>query len=81
MEPIYDRRSSKMNVVFRAGDYRSTLDDKEMARASAAREEALELNQKLFERLRELNQKPSICKPRRTHERYVALLLGCWCGR
>ena len=56
MEPIYDRRSSKMNVVFRAGDYRSTLDDKEMARASAAREEALELNQKLFERLRELNQ-------------------------
>ena len=56
MEPIYDRRSSKMNVVFRAGDYRNTLDDKEMARASAAREEALELNQKLFERLRELNQ-------------------------
>ena len=56
MEPIYDRRSSKMNVVFRAGDYRSTLDDKEMARASAAREEALELNQKLLERLRELNQ-------------------------
>ena len=52
MEPIYDRRSSKMNVVFRAGDYRSTLDDKEMARASAAREEALELNQKLLERLR-----------------------------
>ena len=56
MEPIYDRRSSKMHVVFRAGDYRSTLDDKEMARASAAREEALELNQKLLERLRELNQ-------------------------
>ena len=56
MEPIYDRRSSKMNVVFRAGDYRSTLDDKDMARASAAREEALELNQKLLERLRELNQ-------------------------
>ena len=56
LEPIYDRRRSKMNVVFRAGDYRSTLDDKEMARASAAREEALELNQKLFERLRELNQ-------------------------
>ena len=42
MEPIYDRRS--------------TLDDKEMARASAAREESLELNQKLLERLRELNQ-------------------------
>lgn len=56
MEPIYDRRSSKMNVVFRAGDYRSTLDDKAMARASTAREEALELNQKLLERLRELNQ-------------------------
>ena len=56
MEPIYDRRSTKMDVVFRAGDYRSTLDDKEMARASAAREEALELNQTLLQRLRELNQ-------------------------
>ena len=43
MEPIYYRRSTKLDVVFRAGDYRSTLDDKEMARASAAREEALEL--------------------------------------
>ena len=56
MAPIYDRRSTKMDVVFRAGDYRSTLDDKEMARASAAREEALELNQKLIQRLRELNR-------------------------
>ena len=56
MVPIYDRRSTKMDVVFRAGDYRSTLDDKEMARASAAREEALELNQTLLKRLRELNQ-------------------------
>ena len=42
MEPIYNRRSTKLDVVFRPGDYRSTLDDKEMARASAAREEALE---------------------------------------
>ena len=56
MEPIYDRRTSKMNVVFRTGDYRSTLDDKEMARASTAREQALELNQQLLERLRELNK-------------------------
>ena len=56
MEPIYDRRKTKMDVVFRTGDYRSTLDDKEMARASTAREEALELNQKLLERLRELNK-------------------------
>ena len=56
MEPIYDRRSTKMDVVFRAGDYRSTLDDKEMARASSAREEALELNHTLLQRLRELNQ-------------------------
>ena len=56
MEPIYNRRKTKMDVVFRTGDYRSTLDDKEMARASAAREEALELNQKLLERLRELNK-------------------------
>ena len=47
MKPIY-----KLDVVFRAGDYRITLDDKEMARASAAREEALVLR----ERLRELNQ-------------------------
>ena len=56
MAPIYERRSTKMDVVFRAGDYRSTLDDKEMARASAAHEEALELNQQLIQRLRELNQ-------------------------
>ena len=56
MEPIYDRRSTKMDVVFRAGNYRSTLDDKEMACASSAREEAMELNQTLFTRLRELNQ-------------------------
>ena len=56
MKPIYNRRSTKLDVVFRAGDYRSTLDNKEMARASAAREEALELNHMLLERLRELNQ-------------------------
>ena len=56
MEPIYNRRTTKNDVVFRSGDYRSTLDDREMARASAAREEALELNQILLKRLRELNQ-------------------------
>ena len=56
MEPIYYRRSTKLDVVFRAGDYRSTLDDKERARAFAAREEALELNHMLLQRLRELNQ-------------------------
>ena len=48
MEPIYYRRSTKNDVVFRAGDYRSTLDDKEMSRASNAREEALELNHMLL---------------------------------
>ena len=69
-------------VVFRAGDYRSTLDDKEMARASSAREEALELNHMLLERLRELNKgQPSFRKPGRTDERYVALFPGGWCGR
>ena len=56
MEPIYNRRPAKMDVVFRIGDYRSTLDDREMARASAAREQALELNQQLLFRLRELNE-------------------------
>ena len=56
MEPICYRRSTKLDVVFRAGDYRSTLDDREMARASAAREEALELNHMLLERFRELNK-------------------------
>ena len=34
MEPIYYRRSTKLDVDFRAGDYRSTLDDKEMTHAS-----------------------------------------------
>ena len=56
IEPICYRRSTKLDVVFRAGDYQSTLDDREMARASAAREEALELNHMLLERLRELNK-------------------------
>ncbi|CAE7767157.1 unnamed protein product, partial [Symbiodinium necroappetens] len=56
MEPIYNRRSTRMDVVFRAGDFRSTLDDREMARASHAREEALELNHMPLERLKELNR-------------------------
>ncbi|CAE7861040.1 unnamed protein product, partial [Symbiodinium necroappetens] len=56
MEPIYNRRTTRLDVVFRAGGYRSTLDDREMAKASRAREEALELNHMLLERLRELNR-------------------------
>ncbi|OLP92184.1 hypothetical protein AK812_SmicGene26030 [Symbiodinium microadriaticum] len=39
MEPIYNRRSTRMDVIFRAGDFRSTLDDREMAKASRAQEE------------------------------------------
>ena len=56
MEPIYNRRSTRMDVIFRPGDFRSTLDDREMAKASRAREEAMEVNHMLLERVRELNR-------------------------
>ncbi|CAE7204581.1 unnamed protein product, partial [Symbiodinium necroappetens] len=56
MDPVYSRRPERKDVVFRAGDVRSTLDDRQMAKASKAREETLEVNQALPERVRELSQ-------------------------
>ena len=56
MEPIYNRRSTRMDVIFRPGDFRSTLDDCQMAKASRAREEAMEVNHMVIERVRELNR-------------------------
>ena len=56
MDPVYSRRPERKDIVFRAGDVRSTLDDRQMAKASKAREETLEVNQALPERVRELSQ-------------------------
>ena len=49
MDPIYSRRTTHMDVIFRSGDYRSTLDDREMAKASRSREAAMEVNHTLLD--------------------------------
>ena len=36
--PIYPRRPARLDVVFHSGDFRNTLDDRQMAKASDARE-------------------------------------------
>ncbi|CAE7944699.1 hypothetical protein AK812_SmicGene34183 [Symbiodinium microadriaticum] len=41
MDPIYDKRASRMDVVFRPGDIRSTLDDRLMEKASEVRKSVL----------------------------------------
>ena len=56
MDPIYSRRSTRLDVIFRSADVRSTLDDREIAKASKAREETMEVNRTLLERIRELNR-------------------------
>ena len=56
MDPIDSRQPERLDVIFRSGDVRSTWDDRQMARASKAREETLEVNQALLERVRELSQ-------------------------
>ncbi|CAE7461742.1 unnamed protein product, partial [Symbiodinium sp. KB8] len=45
MDPIDSRQPERLDVIFRSGDVRSTWDDRQMARASKAREETLEVNQ------------------------------------
>ena len=54
MDPIYSRRSTRLDVNFRSADVRSTLDDREIAQASKAREETMEVNRTLL--IRELNR-------------------------
>ena len=41
MDPMYERRPERMDVIFRSGDIRSTLDDRLMEKASRVRNSAL----------------------------------------
>ena len=56
MDPIYSRRSTRLDVIFSSGDVRGTLDDRKMAKASKAREETMDVNHALLERVRERNR-------------------------
>ena len=64
MSPIYDRRLGRKKVVFRAGDARSTLNDSLMEKASAIRESALEVQDALLARVKELSDSgnPATCQ-------------------
>ena len=53
-QPIYMRRPSRNDVVSRAGDIRSTLDDHLMEKPSDIRASALEVTPGLIEKVREL---------------------------
>ena len=56
MLPIYDRRPERLDYVFRSGDVRSTLDDRLMAKASDVREAALEVQENLLQKVKELHE-------------------------
>ena len=82
MEPIYNRRSTRMDVIFRAGDFRSTLDDREMAKASRAQEEGSIGDEPYAPREVERTQPRSpFCKPGGVDECNASLLPGSWRGR
>ena len=55
MTPIYERRPNRHQVIFRSGDIRSTLKDALMEKASAIKETALEAQDALSERVKELS--------------------------
>ena len=55
MNPIYERRPARNQVIFHSGDIRSTLNDSLMEKASAIRETALEVPDALLERVKELS--------------------------
>ena len=54
MTPIYERRPNRHKVIFHSGDIRSTLNDALMEKASAIKETALEAQDALRERVKEL---------------------------
>ena len=54
MDPIYDKRASRMDVVFRPGDIRSTLDDRLMEKASEVRKSVLLVQDALLSQVRVL---------------------------
>ena len=55
MLPIYDRRPGRYDYVIRSGDVHSTLDDRLMAKASDVREAAIEVQENLIWKVRELH--------------------------
>ncbi|CAE7386490.1 der, partial [Symbiodinium necroappetens] len=55
MTPIYQRRPDRLDVIFRTGDVRSTLDDKLMERASSSQAAAMEAYDALLEKVKELH--------------------------
>eukprot|EP00439_Symbiodinium_sp_Y106_P049039 s5925_g6.t1 len=56
MLPIYARRPGRYDYVFRSGDVRSTLDDRLMAKASDVQEAALDVQENLLRKVRELHE-------------------------
>ena len=56
MLPIYDRRPGRYDYVFRSGDVHSTLDDRLMAKASDVQEAALDVQENLLRKVRELHE-------------------------
>ena len=55
MTPIYQRRPERLDVIFRTGDVRSTLDDRLMEKASAIQASTLEAYDALLDRAKELS--------------------------
>ena len=55
MTPIYECRPNRHKVIFHSGDIRSTLNDALMEKASAIKETALEAQDALRERVKELS--------------------------
>ena len=55
MTPIYERRPNRHKVISHSGDIRSTLNDALMEKASAIKETALEAQDALRERVKELS--------------------------
>ena len=55
MTPIYERRPNRHKVIFHSGDIRNTLNDALMEKASAIKETALEAQDALRERVKELS--------------------------
>ena len=80
MDPVYSRRPSKGDVVFRSGDVRSTLDDQLMENAADVKKTALEVLEALQERVKELSESDNPATKRGIDERDASLLPRSWCG-
>ena len=56
MLPTYDRRPERLHYVFTSANVRSTLDDRLLAKASDVREVALEVQENLLQKVKELHE-------------------------